>query len=339
MVMTLFKKKKIYISICVAGLLVFVLLYLSRKWQKKQVVKKTVHFIQEANEEKWLKELLQGNQTGAIALAKAIVHNRYQNADIPKWQKQLFKSRGIHPKFLSDNFNKWDFQLWEHALFFKQLADKIVKDKKEPIQALVAAVHSTLKPHEGHKDDIILPFFIWKRGYGVCDRQSWVLAELAYQLGYETRIIWLMNPETGISPHTICEIRKKDFSAIADPLNNIYIPNCTIESFAVNRVLLQQIWGDKPLWIKSLATAHLMINSYAQDYCPRNQILYQALYKKLGKACPRFGADPVFRKQLFDALYLKPIKKEINFKVGFYSFSIVSLRQQMVRDNKKRNNK
>jgi len=55
------------------------------------------------------------------------------------------------------------------------------------------------------KGSILWPYTIWQSKKGKCDQQSWVLCELAYQLGYETQIVYLRDPNTLISPHTICE--------------------------------------------------------------------------------------------------------------------------------------
>ena len=78
------------------------------------------------------------------------------------------------------------------------------------IYILFNTVTKNIEPKEKKKGLIPWPTGIWRRKYGVCDRQSWLLAEILYQAGFETQIVYLINKETGESPHTICEIKKKD---------------------------------------------------------------------------------------------------------------------------------
>lgn len=176
----------------------------------------------------------------------------------------------------------------------------------------------------------MLPYFIWQRGYGVCDRQCWVLCELALQLGYDTRIVWLINPENGLSPHTICEIRKPGFSAVADPYKNIYLPDMDIATLANNLELLKKIWPEQPLWWTAIRGAKLMIPASAQDYCPRNQQLYKIIHKTLGVKCPRFGADPKVRMEYFDSLVDDSEKKYNSFPRGLYGYPLVCFRNLLV---------
>ena len=277
----------------------------------------------------WLKSVEDNNPKLAIQVAGFLIRDQKSDLVVDPWYVELMHKNGISRKFLTDKFNIYDFIYWKHACFFKRIAEKVEGNSDaEIIKNLVNLVHQHIKPISFDSDEVVLPYTIWQKRKGLCDKQCWVLAELAYQLGYETRIIWLMDPVSHSSPHTICEIRKHDFTAIADPFSNISLPGYTIFSLAGNEKLLKEIWPEKEIWRRSVNECLLMIPAAGQDYCLRNQLLYSKLRQLLGDKCPRFGTDPKTRKLQFEKLQVnKAFLNNPKYRKGLYSYPLVSLRK------------
>jgi len=91
--------------------------------------------------------------------------------------------------------------------FYSQVAARLKRaDTRETVLAafnyVVANVASAAGPGEkpgiGATPDVVL-----LRGYGVCDRGAWVFCTLLEQLRIPAYVIYLRDPETGVSRHTI----------------------------------------------------------------------------------------------------------------------------------------
>ena len=149
--------------------------------------------------------LLTEQKQKSIELANKLplnVQSKLLHQNITKY----FESLKIKLDYYHDSqFNEIDYIFWQQALFFKKLSTKITKDSKDPIHALYKAVTQHLKKPK-NRDMSAFPLDIWHRGYGLCDRQSWVLSELAYQFGADAYIIYFIEEDTGVSRHTICQI-------------------------------------------------------------------------------------------------------------------------------------
>lgn len=195
----------------------------------------------------------------------------------------LFKQEGFHPDFLTTNEHGTDHWLYRDARFFHELAQTT-----PDVPSMFDLVRQRIASHEGKQLEARFPYNIWQRGYGVCDRQSWVLCEIAYQKGYETQIVYLMNPETGESPHTICELRRKNEVWFADPLGGVLLGQ-SVESVVEDDSLLRKFWSEKPEWLEGIKHCRFWIPSYPQDYCAR--IKYQKE--------PRLGEDPFLRGERY----------------------------------------
>lgn len=308
-----------------------------------------------SSEEQWLEAVSKAKKKLAIKLASEIIDiEKLKETSDPQYVSLAEKEK-IGKNFLKAPFNQWDFKLWYDAWFFKQIAEQGItvvnkqggKDKNRTlIRLFFRIVVERIKPKEKEKALIPWPSGIWIRKFGVCDRQSWLLAELAYQAGFETQIIYLMIPSTGISPHTICEIRKTEILSgdtqkqtiiksevwTVDPFSQVLLTEKSVADIAGNDKLLRQIWPQKNIWQKAVKHSHFWTPSYPQDYCARNIELYKKLKAKLGNKCPKFGEDPKMRlikyKKAADGI------SDFTFGLWFYPFRLLKRNMEL---NKKGN--
>ncbi len=260
--------------------------------------------------EKLTMALLESVRTGemnkAIKIASIIYESTpnyklsQKNIPHPIYVK-LCKRSKVNPKYLTNDFNILDFQYWRDSLFFYDLARKITVDKNsdnDKIQALFDEVSNKIKPTALPKGHILWPTVIWDLKKGLCDRQAWVLCELAYQLGFETQIVYLREPKTLISPHTICEIRKGQKTWIVDPFAGELLEEVSVSDFKKDSKLAISTWSNKK-WGDAISNAGLLLPAYPQDYCHRNQVLSSVVARYTMNKSFRFGENPKDRLEKY----------------------------------------
>jgi hypothetical protein len=241
-----------------------------------------------------------GDSATAIALAEKICPPGDWGQCDPRYAP-FFQRNGLDKSFLEGPFNSYDFGRWHYAHCLKQLSGRLTGGNPDNIEALYHAVVARVESKDDDKDaGFPWPWRIWERGYGLCDRQAWVLCAMAYQCGWETQIIYLIDPRSGQSPHTICSMRKGlGLVYVADPNQKFLMPQKSVDDILADRNLLDSLWPQRPEFRAALANCVFWTPSYPQDYCPRNQRLWQKLKPVLGDRCPRFGADPIGRLQTY----------------------------------------
>lgn len=286
---------------------------------------------QELLSKQWLKAVSNHNLHAAVAIANLLVSG---NLSQPLAQHVAMADReGFRPSFFAAPFNFWDFQLWQHALFFQNLMRRITEGNPENVQAMFAAVRKKISADE--KDYLAppWPYVIWQSGFGICDRQAWVLCEIAYQAGWETQIVYLRDPVTKVSPHTICELRKGNGEVwFADPLYDILLQNKSVGEVVDDRSLLNELWDSVPKLRTALTDSLFLTPSYPQDYRPRNQELFKVLKKNLPKEeCPRFGAAPQDRMSKYRELGAKTIFDPPRFPMHPWPYPFRLLRSDIMR--------
>jgi len=275
----------------------------------------------------WLEMLSANEMDKAIQAAKQI------SGDVPRASgsetiTKLCWQNGLSPAFLDADFNNYDFQYWQHALFFKQLAKDLTKsidpkDDDAVIHQLFLSVCEHIAPIEPAKRYILWPYVIWHVRKGVCDRQAWVLCELAYQVGYETQIVYLRNPKTLISPHTICELRKGSKVWVADPLFKKLLPNMSVADIVADAKARENLWPGKKDLEAAVDSSAFWLPSYPQDYCPRNQALFSRLKPLLGVNCPRFGEPPGERLKKYLTM-TEEDDRRFQYGLWFYPFRLLA---------------
>ena len=271
------------------------------------------------------KELLSKQWLSAVSQRNPYASFTIANRLLPETKSQpsqqhlaLAEKEGIRPSFFTAPFNFWDFQLWEHAVFFQKLMHQVTGGKPENVKAMFAAVRENISADEKDYPAPAWPFVIWHSGFGVCDRQAWVLCEIAYQAGWETQIVYLRDPVAKASPHTICELRKKNGEVwFADPLHDILLQNKSVAEVVDDRSILNGLWNFSPTLRTALTDSLFLTPSYPQDYRPRNQELFRILKSTLKGECPRFGEAPQDRMAKYRELGLKTVFDTPAFPCNF----------------------
>lgn len=275
----------------------------------------------------WLDAVAEGDRQRAVDSAVLIVSTP-MGPEAPAYVRALFEENGVDPAFLNAPFNQWDARYWEDALFFHRLADRIRATSGG--DGLVAAAFDLVVDRLGTSDpadrSILWPRTIWRAGQGLCDRQAWVLSELLYQLGFETQIVYLRDPETGTSPHTICEIRSDTRVWVADPFAEKLMPDTSVADLMRCAELPAQLWPEQPDWQAAVQRPFFFLPVYPQAYCVRNQELYRRLKGALGQELPRFGIPPAERMME----YLRRVPEaDRHLEFGFWPYPVRLLRADM----------
>ena len=302
------------------------------------------HQIKDTKE--WLLAAKNNNLESAFFAASNLIKSYNFKDNIPQAYINIFQKNGLSPQFLKKRFNKFDYQLWQDALFFKSVSNETLyrltkegsNNDSKKITALFNLVHKRIKKGDPPRGTIIWPFAIWHFKKGLCDRQAWVLCELAYQAGYETQLIYLRDPVTLISPHTICEIRKEDKKWLADPFSGILLENTSLFDLDSNDELKAKIWPNNKRWQTGVKNAIYWTPSYPQDYCERNQLLYKALFSILKHNTPRFGEDPELRRKKFISLIGQNRNKKYQFQLWFTPIRLLTIQQKYAPRTEKTNN-
>jgi len=286
-------------------------------------------------EEQWLQAVREGEPRAALFLAARIV-----GASAPAEPEQsyvrLAEREGMDASFLTAGFNGWDYQLWHQLLALQQIALQSTAGRAEPIQALFDAVTGRVESREPEPESPVIywPYQIWQQRYGLCDRQAWLLGELAYQLGYEVQIVYLIDPEadpqSGSSPHTVCEIRSQAGDVwLADPYLRVLLPGTSTQALAADAELMESTWPGRTQLHRSMEHCILFTPSYPQDYCLRNQRLAQRLREVLGPRCPRFGEDPRRRGRRYLGLHEQATGREMPFLMLLWHYPWGRLAEEM----------
>ncbi len=275
----------------------------------------------------WEKAVIAGDAKLAVTLSKKICKTEKQ--EIPTAYAELCQNNGLNPKYLNSEFNKLDFQYWNHAFFFSQLAKKIIKTEKNgnEIEKIFRVVCNNIKKKTAEIQGYTLwPYVIWLQKKGLCDRQSWVLSELAYQLGYETQIVYIRDKK-GIPRHTICEIRKGTLKWLADPYARKLHVNKSVLDILKNKESRDLFMPNKFNLQESLNHTEYWLPSYPQDYCKRNQTLYSVFKSFFPENTVRFGEAPEERLMNYILLTTED-ERYLAYQFWFYPFRL--LRSQII---------
>jgi hypothetical protein len=286
----------------------------------------------------WRDAVLAGKERRALALASKIVGKGDVPGAAPREYVDMCRENGVAPAFLDSGFNHWDFQLWSDAFFFKRLAVRSTESCEDSGRRLKALFDTVCERVEvAGLPTVVLPWprDVWRLGKGLCDRQSWVLCELAYQAGYDAWIVYLMTPGTTVSPHTICEIRKGGSVWVADPFSRKLLPGKSVADLAESPDLAKSFWPDRADWRKAIVNPNLFLPAYPQDYCWKNQRLDRETRAVLGDDAPAFGESPGIRlRSAADRLDVR--EKKLRTEFWFFPFRL--LRTQMIRSIAERRN-
>ena len=247
----------------------------------------------------------------------------YLNGQLPRSsantfsELSIFKNLKLNGTFTeSPKFTEVDFYYLFQAATFKKEAFKILSNKNDdPIKLCYQRVREKIKGKFPQKDTSAFPLDIWQRGYGVCDRQSWVMCELAYQLGAEVFVIYLIDDKTGISPHTICEIIYKNKTYLVDPLYGKFLENTHLRDLPAKTI--KETWPQHPEIYNCFDKATIQVPVMPHDYTKRHFLLGQVLAKQLGKNVIRIGENPQQRALKW------PLQKGDDLRYWEYPFRLL----------------
>ncbi|MDD7985767.1 hypothetical protein PQO01_12475 [Lentisphaera marina] len=207
----------------------------------------------------------------------------------------LFEEFSLGKAFYEDpKFNDLDYFYWAQSLLFKRLSEEVkskLKEGEDPIKALYNLVNIQVKAKGDGPDRAAFPMQIWQRGFGVCDRQSWAMCELAYQLGADVYIIYFIEEDTGISKHTICQITYEGRDYLVDPLYQKFLPDFHWNDLTEGKAA--EIWHDHVYLADDIKKAEILLPSMPHDFCVRQQVLAKKLKPLLSEDILfRFGESP-----------------------------------------------
>ncbi|MFH1738982.1 MAG: hypothetical protein ABIH23_08220 [bacterium] len=121
-------------------------------------------------------------------------------------------------------FDSKDTEFLSRAFAYRCIAESLLKGDLSSVdqaEVLTAWTRRTIAPFEKSKPHNSNPGLILERGFGVCDRLCWVMLCIARQKGIRGFMVHLVDPETGKSPHTICQIFPDGLPVLCDPLLGI----------------------------------------------------------------------------------------------------------------------
>ncbi len=276
--------------------------------------------------ERWRLALQAADAREALAAARELVPSPPADP-LPGYITGLAEQNGIDAAFLTDGFNEWDAQYWHHAAYLRwharQLTAKLPPTaRNEKLQALLDAVHARIEPVDPPTGTIMWPYQVWELRQGLCDRQAWLFCELAYQLDFETQVVYLRDPDTLESPHTVAEIRYGTEAWVVDPMAGKLLVQTSIADLAADPEAARRLWPDRPDWQRGLLKPAFYLPAYPQDYCPRNQRLKRRLQAALGDACPRFGEPATERMRAYLAL-TSEADRDAPYSPWFYPFRVL----------------
>jgi len=280
-------------------------------------------------EERWLRAVERDDPEAAVALASRIV-DASRLPPVSDAYVEFARREGLRRAYLEGPFNAWDHRLWRRAWFLRDLARRLAAEEPDDeVGALFRAVTGRVRGVKDEASGAPWPERVWERGKGLCDRQAWLLCELAWQRSFETQIVYLRNLEKKTSPHTICEIRRGEDVWFADPYRRVLLPGRSVESVALDAELVKKIWPDRPDFREAIRSCVLWTPAYAQDYCPRNQRLARRLREVLKDRCPRFGDDPDARLARYKKLRGTPLEGAPEFPMGRWFYPLRLLRAEL----------
>ncbi len=126
-------------------------------------------------------------------------------------------------------FDYYDLKYLRNILILKKLSDSICSGAENDLDKVILLMNWIfyhVYPHNPIPDTEpigALPYDILERGFGLCDRMSWLFCALAQQQDIKASVVYLYPPEGG-SNHTIVQVFL-DKPFLIDPQNAIIFKN------------------------------------------------------------------------------------------------------------------
>ncbi len=288
--------------------------------------------------ESWLRAIVANDGQGAKTAADSMVRSGLE-VIVQDRYKLLYERAGIKAELLEYPFNEADFLSWRQAWFCRQLAAELVATHgpADEIGALFAGVVQHLTPQTTPPETGEYLETTWKRGEATASQMCWLLAELAYQRGWEAVLINVNEGDDRKPVHMLCELRQMEKVYVADPWYHLLLPDYCLDDLVAQPAKVRELWPSYPQLAELLPQVAppppqepppavpavpvvpgvpvasppkptpqtiFSLPAMPQDCCNRNQQLARYLGELLGARCPRFGEDPFRRNSRYRALRL-----------------------------------
>jgi len=244
----------------------------------------------------------QAETIGRVYNLWALRHDiRLPIGQLPPGLRDFCLSRGfLTDEIYSPLLEPKDIYYLQRMLLLKRIARAVCGSAASPLEIasrLFAFVTNEIAPraladsHERPEDILV-------RGYGSCDQACWALVALAEQMGLAGMIIFLRDPESGLSPHTIAALHIEDRWLLFDPFAAIrFVDNrgrdLNLGAALRNpRLWRQHLTGNLGLFEPDhLPWACFLVYTEARGCLPRWSVFEQAL----GISSPRLWFNPLKR--------------------------------------------
>ncbi|MCM8536014.1 MAG: hypothetical protein NE334_08775 [Lentisphaeraceae bacterium] len=226
-----------------------------------------------------------------------------------------FERCGVKKDFLERRtFDGFDIFYLRQKLFFSSI---LKENNVKSVKSAFDLVRRNILSSSSFKDKSAFPIQIWERGYGVCDRQCWVLAEMITQLGGSVKIVYLRDSQTQVSRHTICEISHMGVDYIVDPLYGKFVKK-SIKSLTQKDI--KKIWKEYPDIHKDFSNATVYLPLMPNDYTPRIRALCKLSNQILGESWIKF--DERFDEQQQFGLNVLPWDYPVRLLASFDQYKV-----------------
>lgn len=237
-----------------------------------------------------------------------------------------FSEDELQEKFL----NTRDMEHISRSIIYKKIADKILKDKKLSVIEKAETffdwtVRNISQSCSGREDYAAFPIDIMIRGYGVCDRSSWVLVTLARQVGIKGNIFYLIDPAEKTSPHTVALVYIDDKWCVLDPYKEIILKNpedsslVGIDEILGNPSLIEKFYPKDPNFHKAFDEGIFWIPGEPRCYFPKMAIIEEIIQELTGET-PRIHWDLTEETDLAIKTFLRTaLPSEADFEKIFFS--------------------
>lgn len=235
----------------------------------------------------------------------------------PEAREFLRQALGYNPaEIASPLLEPRDTAYLQRTIFLRQVALAVVGDTQsegEKADRLFRFVTLEILPY-ADRQQFAWPTAVLRRGYGSCDQASWVLCWLAEQVGLKGMVLFLREPRTGTSPHTIAALKIEGQWRPYDPFAALDYKGGADRAPGLLRALAEPSRlaaaiprgpGQCLLVPENLLWADFLVPAHPRGMLPRwNQFISRAGRRRLGLWLYHdpFGRIREFRRELAKAL-------------------------------------
>lgn len=293
--MTQTPKRQIPFPVVVIFLLADLIIVLAAVWYFSAPADKPTP----ARAEAWAAAVAAGQEQQALLQSVDMVAahlDRIVNQSYP----EFLTREGFKSDVLEAPFSTLDYLGWRQASFFRSQADALCEGQTgDPLQRLYDGARKQLQPVLSDASASAFPEQCWKEGKASPASAAWIMAELAYQRGYEVQVVYLFPAANSTKDHFLTEVRRPNEVYLIDVWGGLFLKGVSIDKLAASPELLKTVWAEHPEFRAATAQVLLFTPALPGDFAYRNQKLAEYLRHDLGPKAPRFGEDPETRMKAY----------------------------------------